>query len=369
MHRVSPSSEPARGDGDVSDNPLLAFDTESGKPSPRVIPRSVGRKPVRQRPSPIAVLAIVLAVAAVVAGTLFFRGRAARVAATPLRAATLTISTTPPGADVFMDGQSRGATPISFSAPAGAHVLTLRRGQQERTLPITLESGVVLNEDVELPESAAAERRTGTLVVVTDPPDARVDIDGRTRGRSPIRVADLPATTHKVLVTTGRGSSERVVDLAAGATTSVVFSLPQASAPIIGWVAVTAPFTVDITDNDALVATGREARIPLSAGVHVVHLTNDTLGYQDARRIEVAAGKTSTLRVDAPKAPVSVNARPWADVLVDGMAIGQTPIANFQVAIGEHEITFRHPQFADTMRTIVVTERGPNRVVVDLTAK
>jgi hypothetical protein len=79
------------------------------------------------------------------------------------------------------------------------------------------------------------------------------------------------------------------------------------------------------------------------------------------------AGQTTPIRVDPPKVSVSVNARPWAEVLLDGSSVGQTPIANLLVAVGPHEMVFRHPQLAERRQTITVTAKGPNRVAADLT--
>jgi len=73
------------------------------------------------------------------------------------------------------------------------------------------------------------------------------------------------------------------------------------------------------------------------------------------------------IRVDPPKATVSVNARPWAEILLDGTSVGQTPIANLLVTVGPHEMVFRHPQLAERKQTVVVTAKGPNRIAADLT--
>ena len=78
-------------------------------------------------------------------------------------------------------------------------------------------------------------------------------------------------------------------------------------------------------------------------------------------------GQTVSIRVDAPKASVSVNARPWAEIIVDGANVGQTPIANIQITVGTHEMVFRHPQLGERRETIVVTAKGPNRIAADLT--
>jgi len=70
--------------------------------------------------------------------------------------------------------------------------------------------------------------------------------------------------------------------------------------------------------------------------------------------------------VIAPKSVVNVNARPWADVLIDGRAAGQTPLANMEIAAGSHEITFRHPQLGERTEKIVIRIDRANRVAVDL---
>jgi hypothetical protein len=65
--------------------------------------------------------------------------------------------------------------------------------------------------------------------------------------------------------------------------------------------------------------------------------------------------------------PMNVNARPWAEVTLDGESLGQTPISNSTVSVGTHQLAFRHPQLGERRQTVVVTAKGPNRVAVDLT--
>jgi hypothetical protein len=207
----------------------------------------------------------------------------------------------------------------------------------------------------------------GSLSITTDPPGARVSVDGKARGNSPLTVADLAAEPHKITVTNDAGTVERTVAVAAGSTTSVMFALPKASGPMAGWLSIAAPFDVEVTENRDVIGTSGSSRIMLAAGRHDLVLANHTLGYQETRRIDVTAGQTESIRVDAPKASVSVNARPWAEILVDGSNVGQTPIANIQISVGTHEMVFRHPQFGERKQTIVVTAKGPNRITADLT--
>ena len=46
--------------------------------------------------------------------------------------------------------------------------------------------------------------------------------------------------------------------------------------------------------------------------------------------------------------------------------LGATPIANLEVALGTHEVIWRHPQLAERRQTVVVTAQSPLRLVMDL---
>jgi hypothetical protein len=194
-----------------------------------------------------------------------------------------------------------------------------------------------------------------------------VSVDGRAVGTSPIAALELTAAPHKVTVTSETGSAERTVTIEAGTTTSVVFSLPKVVGPLGGWLSVSAPFDVQIVEGGDVIGSGGTAKIMLAGGHHDVVLVNRALEYQEPRKIEITPGKITPIRVDPPKAMLSANARPWADVLVDGTSVGQTPIANLAVPIGTHQVVFRHPQLGERRESVVVSVKGPNRIAVDMT--
>ena len=169
-------------------------------------------------------------------------------------------------------------------------------------------------------------------------------------------------------MTSEAGSAERTVTVTAGGTASVVFSLSKV---------VRSGRRVAV-DFRAVRRRGRRATRMSSARAAPVESCwrpaattsrsrTARLGFQEARRIDVTAGKTIAIRVDPPKASVSVNARPWADIMLDGNNVGQTPIANLLVSVGSHEMVFRHPQLGERKQTVTVTAKGPNRIAVDLT--
>jgi serine/threonine-protein kinase len=96
---------------------------------------------------------------------------------------------------------------------------------------------------------------------------------------------------------------------------------------------------------------------------------NETVGYRQVRTIQVAAGRVAPLKVEWPKGTIAINALPWAEVLIDGEKVGETPIGNLSLPIGPHEILFRHPELGEQRFATTVTLKAPARVSVDLRKK
>jgi hypothetical protein len=275
------------------------------------------------------------------------------------RPAHVALDTRPSGADVLIDEEVRGRTPLRLDLKPGHHMITIRRGSEERNVPLEVAAGADVTQYLEFPVAATK------LSVITEPPGARVTIDGEARGVSPITVGELTAARHSVVVTGASGPVERIVTTEAGTTMSVVFALLKASGLEVGWLAVAAPFEVTVLERADVVGTSASSRIMIPAGRHELDLVNESLAYQDHRRVDIGSGKTASIRVDA-RAPLSANARPWADVVIDGTPVGQTPIANVLLPLGPHQVVFRHPELGERRQNVVVTARGPNRVAVDL---
>jgi len=365
---VTRETSKRKGDSAVADtSSLLAFASERAvvatrRDAPTPQPRRSASLQSRWPQAAAGVAAILVAAALAVVWT-----RVPSRQGADARPPRLAVDSRPAGAQVLIDGEVRGLTPLALSLTAGAHSVAVRLGGNERTVPLTLSAGSDVTQYFDMPGAPPPLPTTGRISVVTTPSNARVAIDGRAVGVSPLTVSDLTIAQHKVTVTGDTGSAERLVTLEPGATTSVIFSLPQTSPAIGGWLAVAAPFDVQVLEYDAVIGTSATTRIMIAAGRHDLLFVNRALDYHESRKIEVAAGKVTNLRVDPPKAALSVNARPWADVAIDGDSAGQTPLANLLVPIGTHEVVFRHPQYGERRQNIVITTKGPNRIAVDLT--
>jgi hypothetical protein len=281
-----------------------------------------------------------------------------------VQSASLTVDTQPTGAELLIDGQPRGTTPQTVSIEPGGHSFVVRLAGAERTVRVTLAPGAHVVHHFEL---AARPRAAGRLSIVTDPAGARVAVDGRARGASPLVVDDLAAGEHVVSVEGESGSAQRTITVASGATSEALFSLARSAAPLGGWMVVSSPFPVEVSERDEIVGSSGASKIMLAVGRHNIVLRNDALGYAGQRSVEVVPGRVVRVDVDPPRARVNINARPWADVSIDGTAVGQTPLANLNLPIGSHQITFRHPQFGERTDRFTVAANRENRVAVDFT--
>jgi hypothetical protein len=275
----------------------------------------------------------------------------------------LVIDTAPAGAQVVVDGQASGTTPVTLTLEAGTHTVELRNGGSTRTLPVTVVAGSEVAQYIELPRTGPAP---GQLEVRTEPAGARVSVDGVPRGASPVTVGNLAPGSHAVVLESDAGSSRQTVTVEAGATASLVVQLTPQGVPLSGWIAVTAPAEVQIFEDGRLIGSSLTEQVMVAAGTHQITLANEALGYRSTRSVPVGAGKVSSVKVEFPKGTIAVNATPWAEVWLDGESLGETPIGNVPVVIGPHDLVFRHPDLGEQRHRVVVTATAPAKLSVDM---
>jgi hypothetical protein len=154
------------------------------------------------------------------------------------------------------------------------------------------------------------------------------------------------------------------VQIDAGATASLFVGGNQGALP--GSITVASPVSVQVFEDNRLIGTSEMDRIMLPAGDHVIEIVSDTVGFRATRTVRVAAGQTAAISVDLPRASLSINAAPWAEVFIDGTRVGETPLANVSQTIGPHEVVFRHPQLGERRINTVVSLREANRISMDM---
>ena len=280
---------------------------------------------------------------------------------------SVAVTSDPSGSPVTVDGVLRGTTPFSVALKPGLHEIGVGTGAQSKSQSVNVTTGGDARIFFELPrtESAAAPIAVGGLQVATEPPGAKVLIDGEARGVAPLTVSDLKAGDHEVVVQGTGEPIKRTVTVQEGAVASLVISMNSASAFASGWLAISG-VPVQIMENGTLLGSTETPRILLPAGSHELELTNAALGYRTTRTVQVVAGQTLSITLKPPQGTLSINALPWAEVWVDGKPVGETPIANLSLTIGNHELLFRNPNFGEQRKTVTVSALAPLRVGVDL---
>jgi hypothetical protein len=238
-------------------------------------------------------------------------------------------------------------------------------------MDVTVSAGTQVSQYIELPKAEVrSEATSGRLQVRTDPPGALVSVDSIPRGASPVTIGNLAPGDHSVIVSANGNSVQQSVTVDAGMTSALVVPLgTRDKALLSGWVAIASPIEVQLFEGGKLLGSNQSDRIMVSSGSHQFDLVNEALGYKSSRSISVAPGKVETLNVRPPMGSIAINAIPWAEVWVDGEKAGDTPIGNLAVAVGRHEVTFRHPEFGEAHQAVTVTLNGPARVSVDLRKK
>ena len=171
------------------------------------------------------IVAGIAVIAVTAAGGFAARQRIAAAAAPPVTTGKMTVNTDPPGAEVEVDGETRGRAPLSLALAAGAHTLVVRANGESRTIPVTITAGADVSQYLELPKAGSG---FGQLQVRTEPAGARVSIDGTPVGKTPMTIVEIVPGEHAVTLESDLGSVTQKVMIEAGVQASLVVPMGAA---------------------------------------------------------------------------------------------------------------------------------------------
>ncbi len=202
-------------------------------------------------------------------------------------------------------------------------------------------------------QSTVAPRKpTGVMFVTSDPVGARVLVDGRPRGVTPITVTDLTPGEHALVLDSPSGSVRRSVTIVANETAQVAESI------FAGWVSVLSPFDVAIAEGTRAIQLDDRHQAMLRPGTHELHVENRALGYEEVREVFVKPGEITALSIAPQRSTISVTATAPASVWVDGSRVGETPITELPLDLGTHDVVVRHAD-SDERRFAVTATMKP----------
>lgn len=176
---------------------------------------------------------------------------------------TISVSSTPGGAYIYLDGAYEGVTPYSggsyiiHNVGAGSHTVTLKlSGYQDSTVPVTVEGGGTVTVSLPLnPITPVSD--TGTLDITSNPTGANVYINNEYKGIAPLTVT-LPTGEYSVTFKlTGYTDSTVTATVNSGGTSTVQGSLVPVSQPTQTGIAAISIIAAGILGAAAFVLTGR----------------------------------------------------------------------------------------------------------------
>jgi PEGA domain len=227
--------------------------------------------------------------------------------------------------------------------------------------------------------STSSSPAVAQISVVTNDPGAPVKVDGQLAGVTPLDLSinsdvrsisvgsalTLAPKQEMVVGSTGQDPNPQEIErerIAADPRPGIVPPASQRS----GGLRVSSPIELEVFEGDRRLGSTATGIVPAPAGRHEVDLINSVLGFRSRQVVDVRGGQVVALTVSPPNGRINVNAVPWAEVLIDGKPVGETPIGNLSIPLGEHEIVFRHPQLGETRRTAVVRADAVTRVSANL---
>lgn len=207
------------------------------------------------------------------------------------------------------------------------------------------------------------------VVIESPDPGDTVLLDGKAVGTTPLKLTVSSRTRAIRLIRTGAAAP--VLEAAAVTRSSeqsegdarTLATLQEAAAhQRSGGVRFSSPIELKVLEGDRVLGSTADGPIVTTAGTHQLDLMNTALGYRVHQTVTIRPGALTPLTITPPMGRISINAEPWAQVTIDDKAIGDTPLANVSVSLGEHQVVFRHPQLGERRETVTVRADAPARV-------
>jgi serine/threonine-protein kinase len=194
-----------------------------------------------------------------------------------------------------------------------------------------------------------------------------VIVDGREVGVTPLTVALTPGV-RSIRVRTRPAVDQAVaapeapaVVRAADTGAAAALSL-AASRERRGGLRLSSPIELQVLEGERVLGSSADGPVVATAGRHELDFVNSAFGYRSHQVVDIKSGQIVPMKISPPDGRVSVNAVPWAQVSINGKPVGDTPLGNLPLPVGEHEITFRHPQLGEQTQKVIVKSGVLTRV-------
>ncbi len=258
--------------------------------------------------------------------------------------ANLSVESTPEGAEVYLDNQPKGLTPLKLAVTGEdgeQHSLQLKKdGFEILTDTFYVSSSTTLKPYI-------LKSNVQKMQLLTEPAVCDVSVDGK----PPVKTSEGPVSLEKTsphnLVISAHGYQSRNIDLAAGEVITEKIVLTPIPKP--GFLKLKSEFPVSITvlrkGKPILRKTARPGeRLKLDAGSYTLNVSAEQMFYRDSMRENVLAAQMTVLHIPPLGLIKKITIKGgWANCFIDGIDAGPTPIRDLKIVTGKHHFKLVGP--------------------------
>jgi len=290
---------------------------------------------------------------------------------------SINVDSSPSGAAVYLNGNYRGVAPVSITQvrPGSYSVECDLLNYQPYSTTTTVSMGTTSYVNCPLQKIISP----GSLYIVSDPLGAVTYLDGTYKGKTPLSLSNVASTIHTVeFDLSGYYDWKSTVSVPSGGTKTVSATLVPIPSSTTGWIFVTsnqAGATVYL-DGAAAGQTAANGALKIDnvrKGDHNVRV--EMTGYQPyATTVNVQVSTVSDVIATLIPSPgpgttgtLSVSSTPaGANVFVDNVLKGVTPITLTNIPMGDHKILLRLNGYQDYTITQQVNAGAANTITTTL---
>ncbi len=300
----------------------------------------------------------------------------------PPSSGSISVTTSPAGAGVYINGVLMGYAPYTAQNlnPQTYTVMAKLDGYTPSSQTVTVYAGQTTPVYFTLSPSPPAPRPTGTLSITSIPSGAQAYTDGTYRGITPVTVTQYPGT-HTVLVQkSGYADFTQTAYVNANQQTAVYAQLASSAA---GWITIQsspgyANIYLDSNPRGQTDANGALTISGVSPGSHTFkatypgyndYITTVTVNPNAQTYIPVTLVPRGAQPTPVPATGgVSIASTPTgADVYIDNVFRGYTPMTLTDLTPGQHTVLLKSAGYQDYQTTIQIQSGSSIPLAASLT--
>jgi serine/threonine protein kinase len=256
----------------------------------------------------------------------------------------VTINSEPGDANVWINGQSRGKTPLRITdlSPGNYQLTVKKNGFAEYHDKFKLRSG---QKDA---YTADLSPLAGEIYITTDPSPARILIDGKeiSNSNTPVKLEKIPIGKHKIEIQKkGYVSVSKEIDIKQDEITKITISLVQLEGDLS--VQVRPWGSIYINDDLKKESADIKYKVTLPVEQHKVKVTHPTLGKWEKMveiepndEVEIVVNFNRKIKINI--ASFDENGLPLtATIFIDDQNTGKLTPAELKIPVGIHKLDIK----------------------------